>query len=97
MFGKKRSAILEPGSKTPSFELHDVNGSSQSATAILGQGPAVIVFFKVGCPVCQMTMPFLERLGGQSPLQIVGISQDDRSATQKFNDRFRHHLSNAAR
>ena len=33
-------------------------------------------------------MPFLERLTGQSALQIVGISQDDRSATQKFNDRF---------
>ncbi|MDQ6760512.1 MAG: peroxiredoxin family protein [Acidobacteriota bacterium] len=88
MFGKKRSAVLVPGTKAPSFELPNVNGSSQSANAILGAGPAVFVFFKTGCPVCQMTMPFLERLTGQSGLQIFAISQDDRTSTQKFNDRF---------
>ena len=87
MFGKKRSAMLEAGSSTPPFELRQVNGSSTSSGAILEQGPAVVAFFKVGCPVCQMTMPFLQRLAGQAGLQIIGISQDDPGATQKFNDR----------
>ena len=88
MFGKKRPPMLEAGSKAPPFDLHEINGTSKSAKAILEQGPAVIAIFKVGCPVCQMTMPFLQRLAGQDVLQIIGISQDEASATRKFNDRF---------
>ena len=80
--------MLEAGSKTPPFDLREMNGSSKSAKVILEKGPAVIAFLKVGCPVCQMTMPFLQRLAGQSVLQIIGISQDDANATKKFNDRF---------
>ncbi len=88
MFGRKRSPMLEAGSKAPAFELRDLNGVSQPAKAILEEGPALLAFFKIGCPVCQMTMPFLERLVGQKSLQIIGISQDDPAATRKFNDRF---------
>ena len=88
MFGKKRSAMLEPGSKAPAFELRNLDGTTKPAKAILEDGPALIAFFKIGCPVCQMTMPFLERLAGHKGLQIVGISQDDAGSTRKFNDRF---------
>ena len=88
MFGKKRSPMLEAGNKAPAFELRDLSGTSKPAKEILEDGPALIAFFKIGCPVCQMTMPFLERLAGHNGLQIVGISQDDAGATRKFNDRF---------
>ena len=80
--------MLQAGNQAPAFELRDLSGTSKAAKAILEDGPALIAFFKIGCPVCQMTMPFLERLAGHNALQIVGISQDDASATRKFNQRF---------
>lgn len=39
-----------------------------------------IVFFRVTCPTCKLTMPYLHRL----PMDVVGISQDDAAATEKF-------------
>jgi len=44
-------------------------------------------FFKVSCPVCQFTFPFLERLHkryGGDGVTFLGISQDDARATQNF-------------
>jgi peroxiredoxin len=54
---------------------------------LMERGPLVAAFFKVSCPVCQFTFPFLERLykryGGES-VTFLGISQDDARATVKF-------------
>lgn len=50
-------------------------------------GPVVLAFFKVSCPVCQFTFPFLERLHGLYAGEGVtfwGISQDDARASAKF-------------
>jgi peroxiredoxin len=43
----------------------------------------LLAFFKVACPVCQLTFPFLERLS--RALKIFGVSQDDAEATREFN------------
>ncbi|MGI8742754.1 MAG: peroxiredoxin family protein [Bryobacteraceae bacterium] len=88
MFGKKRESMLEAGSRTPGFELKGLNGGNESSQAILQKGPAVLAFFKIGCPVCQMTFPYLERLASSGTVQMIGISQDDPKATQGFNERF---------
>jgi peroxiredoxin len=47
----------------------------------------LLVFYKISCPVCQLTLPYLNRLAHGS-LQIVTISQDDASATRRFQTRF---------
>ena len=48
-------------------------------------------FFKVSCPVCQFTFPFLERLykryGGKD-LTFLGISQDNARVTKEFADEY---------
>jgi peroxiredoxin len=85
---KKRQAMLEAGSQSPEFELKDTSGAPRSLTAILERGPALFAFFKIGCPVCQLTFPFLERLAKNESVQVIGISQDDSGATQAFNQRF---------
>jgi len=57
----------------------------------LADGPVLLVFYKVTCPTCQLTFPFLQRLqlGKTSGApRIVAISQDDASATSDFNRRF---------
>lgn len=69
------------------FTLPDVSGQQRSLKQWLKQGPVVLAFFKVSCPTCQYTFPFLERLHKQlgGPPWIVGISQDARRKTDGFN------------
>lgn len=53
---------LAEGSPAPDFNLKDCRGKSYSLAKALEHGPALVVFFKVDCPVCQMTLPYIERL-----------------------------------
>jgi peroxiredoxin len=75
--------MLKKGMKAPAFTLDDASGGKRSLAEILERGPALIALYKVSCPVCQLTFPFLERISKGS-LQVVGISQDDERATEKF-------------
>ncbi len=75
-----------PGTKAPTFRLTGLDGAHYVLTDTLRAEPAVVLaFFKVSCPVCQFTFPYLERLHRSYPnLQIWGISQDDADATEGF-------------
>jgi len=75
--------MLPVGAHAPEFQLPDLKGTERTLAGILADGPAVLAFFKVSCPVCQYTFPFLERLQ-RSAVQVVGISQDQAGATQEF-------------
>jgi peroxiredoxin len=78
------------GNKAPTFSLKDSNGKDYSLSALLEKGPVVAAFFKVSCPVCQFTFPFLERLHQRygKTATFLGISQDDAKATRKFTDEY---------
>jgi peroxiredoxin len=54
---------------------------------MLSRGPVLLVLYKISCPTCQLTLPFLERLTHGS-LQIVAISQDDPAGTRRFRTKF---------
>ncbi len=86
-FGKCRK-MLEAGASAPAFDLKDLEGSRHSLTDLLAKGPVLLAFFKISCPVCQMTAPFLSRLANSGSVQVVGVSQDDVSSTKGFNERF---------
>jgi peroxiredoxin len=88
MFGKSRRAMLEPGTTAPSFQLTSLDGTRLALQTVLAKGPALLAFFKIGCPVCQLTFPFLERMAKNDAVQILGISQDDARGTEEFNHRF---------
>ncbi len=88
MWGRHKKAMLEAGARAPSFRLKGLDGAAVSLDEILAKGPALLAFYKISCPVCQLTFPYLERLAAGSPIQIIGISQDDASATEGFNQRF---------
>ncbi len=82
---------LEAGVKAPEVKLPLVAGGTFDLAEALKRGPVVLAFFKVSCPVCQMTFPYLERLhqGNKgSKLQIVGVSQDSKADTQAFMKQF---------
>ena len=82
---------LVAGKNAPRFTLPLVQGGSFSLDDALARGPVLLAFFKISCPVCQFAMPYVERLYkayGQSGVSIVGVSQDDASATTKFMKEF---------
>jgi peroxiredoxin len=75
------------GNIAPNFSLKSLEGKEYSLNALLQKGPVVAAFFKISCPVCQFTFPFLERLFkkyGGNGATFVAISQDDASGTKKF-------------
>lgn len=75
------------GNIAPNFSLKSLDGKEYSLNKLMERGPVVAAFFKVSCPVCQFTFPFLERLykryGGDG-VTLLGISQDDARATKTF-------------
>jgi len=78
---------LEPGAKAPPVKLPTVSGGTFDLAEALQRGPVALAFFKISCPVCQMTFPYLERLYRGNPgskLQIVGVSQDSKRDTEAF-------------
>lgn len=89
--GPKEMAALPAGSKAPDFSLPAVfsgkDGGKFSLQAALQQGPVLAAFFKVSCPVCQYTLPFLERIYQAQrgkKVTVVGISQNDQRDTAAF-------------
>jgi peroxiredoxin len=91
LFGGKHSGALTPGTPAPEISLKDTSGKSQSLEAALKKGPVLAAFFKVSCPVCQFTFPFLERMYetyGDSKMTFWGISQDDARDTREYAQEF---------
>ena len=77
-------ALTKSGIQAPAFTLPDMEGQKRSLHDLLAQGPILLAFFKVSCPTCQYTLPFLQRLAG-SKVSVIGVSQDVRRKTEEFN------------
>jgi peroxiredoxin len=76
------------GNAAPNFSLKSLDGKEFSLCSALEKGPVLLAFFKIGCPTCQYTFPFIERLYQRfkSPsISIVGISQNGAEKTANFN------------
>jgi len=79
------------GQSAPDFSLKSRDGTEYSLSKLSKQGPVFVSFFKVSCPVCQFTFPFLERLYkrfGSKDVTLLGISQDNARATKEFADEY---------
>jgi peroxiredoxin len=84
-------AALTEGTQAPEFELKALDGKRFVLRDELARGPVLLAFFKVSCPTCQYTFPFLERLHrayGHEAVRIVGVSQNDLKETSAFNQEF---------
>ncbi len=89
--GRKRTqnhmTHIVAGNIAPGFSLKSLDNKEYSLATLVERGPVVAAFFKISCPVCQFTFPFLERLykhyGGHA-VTFLGISQDDARSTTKF-------------
>ena len=87
--GRTRTPIAT-GQTAPPFSLGSTDGKTRSLKEALVQGPVLVAFFKVSCPTCQYTFPFIERMyqqlrsAGAKDLQVWGIVQDDAKHGQDF-------------
>jgi peroxiredoxin len=88
MASRRQHPLPAPGSRAPGFRLSGLEGGDGTLAEWTARGSVLAVFFKVTCPVCQLTMPFLERLHGFGRLAIGGISQNDAADTREFNRYF---------
>ena len=88
MASRHQRALLDPGARAPGFRLSRLEGGEATLAELAAGGRVLLVFFKVTCPVCQMTMPFLERMHGSGTLAICAISQNDARDTREFNGSF---------
>jgi peroxiredoxin len=82
-WGRQRE-LLKTGSSAPSFKLKDLDGKERTLEDLLASGPVMLAFYKASCPVCQFTLPYLERLSkGGTP--FAAVSQDDAPTARSFN------------
>jgi peroxiredoxin len=82
---------VETGNTAPRFSLKALDGKNYSLDSLLERGPVVLAFFKISCPVCQFTFPFLQRISerfASKSVSVVGISQDDARSTKEFNQEY---------
>jgi peroxiredoxin len=92
LFGERgKMAALSAGTLAPDFSLTTTDGKSFNLKDALARGPVVAFFFKISCPVCQYTAPFVQRIfqaARNSNVTIVGISQDNVRDTRIFLEEF---------
>lgn len=91
MASTRQNQTLDAGQRAPDFRLQDLEGAERTLNELLPSGPVLLAFFKVSCPTCQFTLPFLERIyrgleeGGA---RVFAVSQDDAKATREFHQEF---------
>ncbi len=84
-------AALSVGAQAPDFTLNGIDGKQYSLTAALEQGPLLAVFIQTACPICDLAMPYLNRLAaayGDRGWHLWVISQNDQEASQRYAERF---------
>ena len=84
MFFRKKTPLVQVGTRAPEFRLTLLGGGQVALADLLATGPALLAFFKISCPVCQMTLPFLDRIHAGGGLRVYGISQNDGRETREF-------------
>jgi peroxiredoxin len=88
VFLRKKSPLPQPGTQAPEFRLARLGGGEVALADLLTEGSLALAFFKISCPVCQMTLPFLDRIHAGSDLRVYGISQNDEPDTREFAQQY---------
>ena len=83
--------MLQAADPAPDFQLPLLTGGLWKLSEELRQGPVLLAFFKISCPACQLTFPYLQRLADsrhRGAPRVIAISQDNADDTTDFQRRF---------
>jgi peroxiredoxin len=86
-----RLTTINAGIHAPDFSLKSLGGTNYSLKSLLQRGAVVATFFKVSCPTCQLTFPYLQRLYERyrgDGVTFLAISQNDKRDTERFNEQY---------
>ena len=79
---------LSAGKAAPEFTLEKMDGGKFDLREVLSRGPVLAVFFKISCPVCQFTFPYLQRLAEkQTPISLKLVSGETLRGWIEYYDR----------
>ena len=78
------ASIMPPPSGFCQALILRKGGCGEKNPETRGLSPGSLAFFKITCPTCQFTLPFLERLAASDKLQFVAVSQDGVKGTANF-------------
>lgn len=76
--------MLSAGDKAPSFALPSVDGGEEVSDP-WAEGPTILAFFKVSCPVCKMVAPMLTKLS-EAGVRVVAVGEDPPKAIAAYNE-----------
>ncbi len=65
---------FEIGDLAPEVTFFDAMGREHTLTSLLAEGPVLLAFFKVSCPTCQLTLPYLQRISGREGPDRAGFA-----------------------
>ncbi len=83
------AGLVQTGHPFPDFTLPDLEGVSRATAEARNSGLLLVAFFKVSCPTCQLTFPYLQKLSEACPsLTVWGVSQNDATETRAFERDF---------
>ncbi len=85
--GRGYQSTLREGQTAPDVELRTLAGDAVRLSALTSTGSVLLAFFKDTCPVCQLTLPFLNR-ARQGRLPVYAVSQDNAERTRAFAREF---------
>jgi peroxiredoxin len=91
MASARENETLTAGQRAPDLRLTELDGGEHTLGELLKTGPVFLAFFKVSCPTCQFTFPFLDRIyrgSANGVARMFAVSQDDAEATREFNNEF---------
>lgn len=82
--------LATPGERAPSFTLPDL-ATGQPVSDPWTEGRLVLAFFKVTCPVCQMTAPKVQALA-DGGVPVTAIGQDPAPKLLRYAEKFGQHV-----
>jgi peroxiredoxin len=89
---RPQKAMLQTGAQATSFSLHALDGAAIQYPTASTKRPTLLIFFETDCPTCRLTFPYVQRLVevcGADAVNVIGISQDDETATRAFVEQLR--------
>ena len=72
------------GERAPSASAHDLAGSAVALVALADAGPALLFFWKAGCPACEDAAHALPRLAAIPGPAVAAICQDGGDEARAF-------------
>lgn len=77
--------MLVANAPAPDFTLPSLHGPAVTLSELWRTNAVLLVFFKISCPTCQFTFPYLEHIHRGTPgTRLVAISQDNAANTGLF-------------